>query len=94
MNNRERLLELESMLDTAPFDVSLLRRQLGGGARRMPENEAGHVLRWARSHLDRAGFLLASIDTAPLSPIEAAAHRKALDWLATARSVLVDHSIN
>lgn len=93
MTNRQRLDELKAMLDTAPFDVRGLRVQLADTTT-LTETEAGELIRWASAQLSRAGFVLSWLDTEPLPPSAEAAHREALDWLANARSVLFDHSVN
>lgn len=91
--NRERLLELKTMLDTAPFDVRGLRAQLSDTSL-LTEAEAGDLMRHALTQLSRAGFALSWVDTGPLPARVEEAHRQALAWVANARSVLMDHSLN
>jgi len=93
MTNRERLLELKAMLDDAPFDVRGLRVQLSDTAH-LTEAEAGDILRLALLQLSRAGFALSWVDTSPLPPSAEHAHQEAMDWLASARAVLQDHTLN
>lgn len=91
--NRQRLEELKAMLDGAPFDVRGLRAELADTSH-LTEAEAGDLLRLALHQLARAGFALSWIHTGPLPPSAEQAHQQALDWLACARSVLMDYSIN
>ena len=91
--NRERLLELKAMLDDAPFDVRALRMQLADTSH-LTEAEAGEIRRLALLQLSRTGFALSWLDTSPLPPSAEHAHQQAMAWLADARAVLQDHTLN
>lgn len=93
ITNRQRLEELKPLLDSAPFDVRGLRMQLAD-TNQLTEEEAGDVLRGALMHLSRVGFALSWLDTSPLPPSAERAHQHAMDWIATARSILMDYSLN
>lgn len=89
--NRERLLDLMEMLDSAPFDVSWLRVQLQA-THVLSEGDAAEVLRRTLARLDRAQFAISFAP--PASEVEAMVHQRAIDWIATARTVLDDHSVS
>lgn len=91
MTNREKLRDLMDLLDEAPLDVSWLRLQLEATTH-LPELEAADVLRNTVARLHQIQWALSLAP--PQSAAEAAAHQRALDWLASARSVLVEHSLN
>ena len=92
---RDRLLHLMGMIDSAPFDLGWLREQLQTATPTLTEAEARDILRWTLAHLHRAEVALStSDDDEPLTAEQMTAHQAAIDWLATARSVLVDHAMN
>lgn len=91
MTNREKLRDLIDLLDEAPLDVSWLRLQLEATSH-LPEIEAGDVLRTTVARLHQIQWALTL--AAPASEAEAIAHQRAIDWLASARSVLVEHALN
>src|SRR5688572_24235243 len=90
--HRERLVELFHALDTAPFDVTPLRRSLHE-VHTLTEAEAKDLLRLTLIELRNTGYRLAAFSRAK-DPVEALTRARALDWLATARAILVDHSLN
>jgi hypothetical protein len=91
---RDRLLHLMGMIDSAPFDLGWLREQLQTATPTLTESEARDILRWTLAHLHRAEVALSTSDEEPLTDEQMTAHQAAIDWLATARSVLADHSLN
>lgn len=91
MTNREKLQDLMDRLDEAPIELDWLRDRLSESTH-LPEAEAGQVLKYALARLDQVQWALT------LSPVrstsEAHAQQAAIEWIATARAELVDHSVN
>lgn len=91
MTNKEKLRELMDRLDEAPIELDWLRDRIAETVH-LPESEAGEVLRQALARLNQVQWAIS------LSPArstgEALAHQAAIDWIATARAELVDHSLN
>lgn len=78
-------------LDEAPLELNWLRDRLSESAH-LPESEAGQVLKYALARLDQVQWALTRSPVS--STTEALAQQAAIDWIATARAELVDHSVN
>ena len=90
---RQRLVELLSALDSAPFNVSGLRRDLGR-VHSLPEAEARTMLKRTLAQLRHSQWKLAQSDAKRMPPAVLAKRQNAVDWLQGARSILLDHALN
>ena len=93
LTHRQRLLQLQPLLEEAPFDVEDLQEQLMN-AHHLPDSDAAEVVRQTLNELDRVRVELCLVDMEDLDDEERRAHRYAMDWLETARAQLQPHGIN